>query len=154
MENKTEKTLKVTSSAFDHEGIIPSKYTCEGEDVNPPLQIDGIPAGTSSLAIIMEDPDAPNGTFDHWLVWNIPPATNIIGGDSVPGICGKNGSGDTGYYGPCPPSGVHRYYFYVYALDMKLNLDRGADKAALKAAIEGHIMAAGVLMGRYGKTGL
>ena len=149
MENNA-KTLKISSSAFDHEGVIPSKYTCEGEDVNPPLQIDQIPSGTRTLAIIMEDPDAPKGTFDHWLVWNIPPATNIIGGDSIPGICGKNGGGQNGYYGPCPPSGVHRYYFYVYALDKSLDLEGGADKAALKAAIEGHVLAEGVLMGRYG----
>jgi len=154
MENNTVKTLKITSSAFDHEGVIPSKYTCEGEEVNPPLQIDQIPSGTQTLAIIMEDPDAPNGTFDHWLVWNIPAATNIIGGDSVPGISGKNGGGQSGYYGPCPPSGVHRYYFYVYALDTTLDLDGGADKAALKAAIAGHVIAEGVLMGRYEKKGL
>jgi Raf kinase inhibitor-like YbhB/YbcL family protein len=154
MENNTAKTLKISSSAFDHEGVIPSKYTCEGEEVNPPLQIDQIPPETQTLAIIMEDPDAPKGTFDHWLVWNIPAATNIIGGDSVPGISGKNGGGQTGYYGPCPPSGVHRYYFYVYALDTTLDLDGGADKAALKAAIEGHVIAEGVLMGRYEKKGL
>ncbi|WP_238430282.1 YbhB/YbcL family Raf kinase inhibitor-like protein [Chitinophaga agri] len=154
MENNTAKTLKITSSAFDHEGVIPLKYTCEGEEVNPPLQIEQIPEGTKTLAIIMEDPDAPNGTFDHWLVWNIPPASSMIGGDSVPGICGKNSGGNCNYYGPCPPSGTHRYYFHVYALDVKLDLDGGADKAALKAAIEGHVIAEGVLMGTYGKKGL
>lgn len=145
--------LKISSTAFDHDGVIPSRYTCEGEEVNPPLQIDKIPAGTKTLAIIMEDPDAPNGTFDHWVVWNIPP-TSLIGGDSVPGECGKNGSGKTGYYGPCPPSGEHRYYFYVYALDEELKLESGADKAALQQAMEGHILAEGVLMGRYQKHGL
>ncbi|MBW8684586.1 YbhB/YbcL family Raf kinase inhibitor-like protein [Chitinophaga rhizophila] len=154
MENNTKITLKVTSSAFNHEGMIPAKYTCEGEEVNPPLQIDQIPSGTRSLVIIMEDPDAPNGTFDHWLVWNIPPASAMIGGDSVPGICGKNGGGNTGYYGPCPPSGQHRYFINVYALDTMLELEGGADKAALRSAMEGHIVAEGVLMGKYGKTGL
>lgn len=153
MENNTKGSLKITSTAFDHEGTIPSRYTCQGEEVNPPLQIDNIPHGTATLAIIMEDPDAPNGTFDHWLVWNIPPA-NTIAADTVPGICGKNGSGKSGYHGPCPPSGIHRYYINVYALDTELSLDGGADKAALQAAMESHVIAEGVLMGRYQKKGL
>lgn len=153
MENKVTGSFKVSSTAFDHEGVIPSKYTCEGEDVNPPLQIEQIPAGTKTLAIIAEDPDAPNGTFDHWVIWNIPP-TNLIGGDSVPGVCGKNGSGKTGYYGPCPPSGFHRYYFHVYALDTELDLENGAEKAALQQAMQGHILGESVLMGRYQKHGL
>jgi len=153
MENNTKGSLKITSTAFDHEGTIPSRYTCQGEEVNPPLQIENIPSGTATLALIMEDPDAPNGTFDHWLVWNIPPAS-AIAADTVPGICGKNGSGNNGYYGPCPPSGIHRYYINVYALDTELSLDGGADKAALQAAMEGHVIAEGVLMGRYQKKGL
>jgi Raf kinase inhibitor-like YbhB/YbcL family protein len=153
MENNTRGSLKISSTAFNHEGLIPSKYSCEGEEVNPPLQIEQIPPAAETLAIIMEDPDAPNGTFDHWLVWNIPPI-NLIAGDTVPGICGKNGGGKTGYYGPCPPSGIHRYYFYVYALDTELDLEGNADKRALKAAMEGHILAEGVIMGRYQKHGL
>jgi Raf kinase inhibitor-like YbhB/YbcL family protein len=153
MESNATGSLKISSTAFDHEGVIPSKYTCEGEEVNPPLQIDQIPAGAKTLAIIVEDPDAPNGTFDHWLVWNIPP-TKLIGGDVTPGICGKNGGGKTGYYGPCPPSGFHRYYFHVYALDAEIDLEGGADKTALQQAMQGHILAEGVLMGRYQKHGL
>lgn len=153
MESNTTSSLKISSTAFDHEGVIPSKYTCEGEEVNPPLQIDQIPADAKTLAIIVEDPDAPNGTFDHWLVWNIPP-TKLIGGDVTPGICGKNGGGKTGYYGPCPPSGFHRYYFHVYALDTELDLEGGADKTSLQQAMQGHILAEGVLMGRYQKHGL
>lgn len=153
MESNSTSSLKISSTAFDHEGVIPSKYTCEGEEVNPPLQIDQIPATAKTLAIIVEDPDAPNGTFDHWLVWNIPP-TKLIGGDVTPGISGKNGGGKTGYYGPCPPSGFHRYYFHVYALDTELDLEGGADKASLQQAMQGHILAEGVLMGRYQKHGL
>jgi Raf kinase inhibitor-like YbhB/YbcL family protein len=144
------KGLEVRSTVFSQNGHIPPVYTCEGEDINPPLEISNIPAGTKTLAIIMEDPDAPMGTFDHWLVWNIPPNA-AIAERSNPGISGTNSFGKTGYGGPCPPSGVHRYYFRVYALDAELNLLAGADKRTLQQAMEGHILSQGELMGQYQK---
>ena len=152
MENKKTGILIISSHAFENGGIIPSKYTCSGEDINPPLQVTEIPEGTKTLAIIVEDPDAPKGTFDHWLTWNIPPE-NPVEENRTPGISGTNGAGKTGYYGPCPPSGYHRYYFYVFALDSSLDLKAGANKKALKAAMEPHILAKGSLMGRYQKIG-
>jgi Raf kinase inhibitor-like YbhB/YbcL family protein len=145
-------TLIISSPAFENEGDIPSKYTCDGEEINPPLNVDNIPEGTQTLAIIAEDPDAPKGTFDHWLVWNIPPES-IIEENRIPGISGKNGAGKTGYHGPCPPSGSHRYYFYVFALDSSLDLPGGADKKTLKGAIEPHLLAKGTLMGREKNKG-
>jgi len=150
MANEKRSSLVVSSPAFVNEGNIPSKYTCDGEDINPPLHIDNIPEGTQSLAIIVEDPDAPRGTFDHWLAWNIPPE-KIIEENRIPGISGKNGAGKTGYHGPCPPSGYHRYYFYLFALDQSLDLPGGSGKTTLKSAMEQHILAEGTLMGRYKK---
>jgi Raf kinase inhibitor-like YbhB/YbcL family protein len=142
--------LVVQSVAFSHKGHIPPKYTCEGEDINPPLEISNIPDGTKSLAIIVEDPDAPRGTFDHWLVWNISPNT-AIGEKTNPGINGTNSFGKTGYGGPCPPSGSHRYFFKVYALNTDLDLPAGADKKALQEAMKDHILDEGGLMGLYQK---
>jgi Raf kinase inhibitor-like YbhB/YbcL family protein len=153
MEEEPIGDLAVTSSAFKNEESIPSKYTCDGEDFNPPLQIDFIPESAETLAIIMEDPDAPNGTFDHWLTWNIP-AENPIEENRIPGISGTNSAGKTGYYGPCPPSGEHRYYFHVFALDSNLDLEVGVDKEALQEAMQPHIVAKGTLMGRYRKKGI
>lgn len=146
---KTETTtLKVISTVFSHNGHIPSEYTCDGKDINPPFEITNIPEGTRSLALLMEDPDAPRGTFDHWLVWNISP-NEAIAEQTNPGISGTNDFGKTGYGGPCPPSGVHRYFFKVYALDTKLDLLAGADKDALLEAMTDHILAEGVIMGLY-----
>jgi Raf kinase inhibitor-like YbhB/YbcL family protein len=150
MKNESTGDLKITSAAFLHEGNIPSLYTCDGENINPPLHVGNLPEGAKTLAIIMEDPDAPNGTFDHWLAWNIPPE-NPIEENRPAGISGKNGGGKTGYYGPCPPSGIHRYYFYVFALDAHLSLKAGAGKKDLKDAMETHILAKGTLMGHYQK---
>jgi Raf kinase inhibitor-like YbhB/YbcL family protein len=143
--------LLVSSPAFKQEGSIPLKYSCEGEEINPPLNIANIPHGTQTLALIVEDPDAPKGTFVHWVAFNIPPFTNIKE-NSVPGISGINGAGMTGYHGPCPPSGSHRYYFTVYALDAELDLKAGSDKKALLDAMAQHILAKGSLMGRYQKA--
>jgi Raf kinase inhibitor-like YbhB/YbcL family protein len=148
MAANSTQVLIISSSAFENEGVIPSKYTCDGEEINPPLKIDQIPEGTKTLALIVEDPDAPNRTFDHWLVWNIP-LTNSINENSNPGISGTNSGGKTGYYSPCPPSGYHRYYFNVFALDRSLDLKAGENKTKLKAAMEPHILAQGSLMGRY-----
>ena len=142
--------LSVSSPAFKNEEPIPSKYTCDGENTSPPLQIDGIPQETKSLALIMDDPDAPKGTFDHWLVWNIEPVTVIAEG-SVPGMEGTNGFGKAAYGGPCPPSGTHRYFFKVYALGSNLDLPAGANKKTLEQAMQPHVLAEGTLMGKYSK---
>ena len=151
MATKKPGSLIISSSAFENEGSIPAKYTCEGEEINPPLHVDNIPDDTQTLAIIVEDPDAPKGTFDHWLVWNIPPEGSIEE-NRIPGISGINGAGKTGYYGPCPPSGSHRYYFHVFALDKSLDVEAGIRKGALQKAMEPHILAKGSFMGRYQRS--
>jgi Raf kinase inhibitor-like YbhB/YbcL family protein len=144
-------TLTISSPEFNHEGNIPEKYTCEGENINPPLTIKGLPEETVSLALIMEDPDAPGGIFDHWAVWNIRPA-EMIEEDSMPGMTAKNSKGDNRYTGPCPPSGTHRYFFKIYALDTLLDLDENeADKKIIEHALQNHILAYGELMGLYKK---
>ncbi len=150
MANNEIDNLIITSPAFENEANIPAIYTCDGESINPPLMIAQMPEGTQSLAIILEDPDASKGTFYHWVVWNIPPSATIAE-NQMPGISGKNGAGKTGYVGPCPPSGSHRYYFNVFALDHYLELEPGADSKALEQAMEPHIIAKGSLMGRYQK---
>lgn len=142
------ETLNISSAAFQEAGVIPLKYTCDGQEVNPAIKIDNIPQGTKTLALIVEDPDAPNGTFDHWLVWNIEP-TDCIKENTSPGITGRNGAGKTNYHGPCPPSGYHRYFFNVFALDSELDLAQGADKKALQQAMGQHVLAKGTLMGRF-----
>jgi Raf kinase inhibitor-like YbhB/YbcL family protein len=150
MGSKEKGHLVVSSPVFDNEGEIPARYTCDGDNINPPLVVDQIPKDTVSLVIIMEDPDAPNGTFDHWLVWNIPPKPGISE-NSNPGINGMNGKGKTGYHGPCPPYGTHRYYFHVYALDTSLDLSPKTDKEILRDLIQPHVLAEGSLLGMYGK---
>jgi Raf kinase inhibitor-like YbhB/YbcL family protein len=142
--------LKIDSPAFKNEEPIPSQYTCEGENINPPLTIGDIPAGTKSLALIVEDPDAPNGTFYHWLAWNIPVGNRIDQNCNV-GVSGKNDFGNPGYGGPCPPSGTHRYFFRVYALDAELTLTEGSDKKQLLEAIDEHLLAMGEIMAKYEK---
>jgi len=138
----------VKSPAFENNKLIPSKYTCDGEDVSPPLTIEGIPEKTKSLALIMEDPDAPAGLFIHWLVWNIP-LTDEIQENSVPGTEGLNTNKKNSYHGPCPPGGTHRYYFKVYALDTPLNLGALSEKKVLENAMQNHILAQGELIGLY-----
>lgn len=142
--------MTITSAAFQNEGRIPAVYTCEGDGINPPLDIKHIPHETQSLALIMEDPDAPNGTFDHWVVWNIPNKQFIEEGTN-PGINGLNSGGKTGYYPPCPPSGEHRYFFYLFALDTMLDITPGSDKETLLEAMENHILGKAGLMGRFQK---
>lgn len=146
----SENKLKVYSTVFSHNGHIPPEYTCDGKNINPPIEVDNLPEGTKTLALIMEDPDAPRQTFDHWVVWNISPAEAITE-ESVPGISGTNSFGHTGYGGPCPPSGAHRYFFRVYALDKKLDLIAGATKEELHESMHDHILAQGELMGYYQK---
>ena len=152
MEKQKEKivNLAIRSMAFDHNGHIPSKYTCEGENCNPPLGITDTPPQTKSLALIMEDLDAPRGIFVHWLVWNLAPH-NSITEKTNQGISGTNSFGKIGYGGPCPPSGTHRYFFRVFALDTTLDMEAGADKDALIEAMKDHIIAKGEIMGLYSK---
>jgi Raf kinase inhibitor-like YbhB/YbcL family protein len=145
--------MKITSSAFAQGGNIPSKFTCDGADTNPPLRLEGAPAEAKSLALIVDDPDAPIGLFTHWLVWNIDPKTTVIEENSAPSnaIQGKNDFGRTGYGGPCPPSGTHRYFFKIFALDRQLDLPAGSKRAQFDAEMRGHIIGQGELMGRYSR---
>ncbi|RJP20395.1 MAG: YbhB/YbcL family Raf kinase inhibitor-like protein [Candidatus Abyssobacteria bacterium SURF_5] len=152
--------MQIKSSAFEEGGTIPKKYTCEGQDVSPPLSWSDPPNGTKSLALIADDPDAPMGTWVHWVLYGlapdvtrlsegVPPDNEVLGGARQ----GRNDFGNIGYGGPCPPPGrPHRYYFKLYALDMKLSLAPGARKAELLKAMEAHILAEGQLMGRYGRS--
>lgn len=148
--------IAITSNAFDEGGLIPSKYTCDGVDVSPPLRWDGIPEGAASIALICDDPDAPMGTWVHWVLFNLPArakelAENITTDETLTDGTrqGINDFGKIGYGGPCPPSGTHRYFFKIYALDTQLDLATGADKSQLLEAMEGHILAQGQLMGKY-----
>lgn len=143
--------LMVSSPAFTANGYIPAKYTCEGSNINPPLKIDAVPPGTQSLVLIVDDPDAPNKTFDHWIVWNILNLREIPE-NTIPGAEGKNGSGKGGYKGPCPPTGIHHYHFKVYALNVLLTIVADSDKQAVEKAMEGHILAQGELVGLYKKA--
>jgi len=140
--------LRVSSPIFQNNQFIHPKYTCDGDDVNPPLRIEGIPGEAQALVLIVDDPDAPMGTWDHWVVWNIPPVERIEE-NSVPGIQGLNDFNRHSYGGPCPPSGTHRYFFKVYALDMKLNLDPNSRKKDVEKAMKGHILAEGRIVGLY-----
>lgn len=145
-----EAKIKVSSTAFAESTEIPAKYTCDGENVSPPLRFDHLPETAKSLALIVDDPDAPAGTWDHWVVWNMEPEKELSE-NSVPGEEGLNSFKQRHYGGPCPPSGTHRYFFKVYALDSKLDLDKNSGKKDLEKAMEGKILAAGELMGVYSK---
>jgi Raf kinase inhibitor-like YbhB/YbcL family protein len=142
------RALNITSPAFKPDGNIPSRYTCDGADVNPALEIKGVPEGAKSLVLMVEDPDAPGGTWLHWLVWNIP-VTHHIKEREVPGNQGLNDFGRNDYGGPCPPSGSHRYFFKVYALDDVLNLREGSRRKEVEKNMRDHILAYGELMGVY-----
>jgi Raf kinase inhibitor-like YbhB/YbcL family protein len=144
--------MKITSSAFQEGGNIPSKFTCDGADSSPSLQISEVPSGAKSVALIVDDPDAPSGLFTHWTVWNISAQNSTIAEGSTPkGTQGTNDFGKSGYGGPCPPSGTHRYYFRIFALDRELDLASGAKRSQLDAAMKGHVVAQGMLMGRYSR---
>ncbi len=144
--------MNITSSAFQQGGNLPSKFTCDGSDTSPPLQISSIPSNAKSLVLIADDPDAPGGLFTHWLVWNIPPQTNSIAeGSSPKGVQGANDFGKSGYRGPCPPPGTHRYSFKILALDRELDLRTGAKRAQVDSAMKGHVIAQGELVGRYAR---
>ncbi len=146
-------TLKITSPVFKHNDRIPSKFTCDGADINPPLLVENVPAGTQSLSLIVDDPDAPRGTWVHWVVWNIAPDTKEIKEHTVPSGAqqGVNDFRKTSYGGPCPPSGTHRYFFKLYALDVKLNIDRNTNKAGLEKAMSGHILGQAEMIGLYAR---
>jgi Raf kinase inhibitor-like YbhB/YbcL family protein len=145
------KKLSVKSPAFENNKLIPVKYTCDGADVNPPLTIEGVPQETKTLVLIVDDPDAPMGTWDHWIVWNIPP-TSKIEENMVPGTEGMGSYRKHAYGGPCPPYGTHRYFFKVYALDTQLDLKSNSTKKDVEKAMEGHILAEGELVGLYRRS--
>lgn len=147
-------TLKISSPVFPHNGRIPPKYTCDGADVNPPLIIENVPTGAQSLSLIMDDPDAPAGTWVHWLIWNIEPSIKELKENSVPrgASQGITDFRTAKYGGPCPPSGTHRYFFKLYALDTILNLNNHASKPVLEQAMKGHILAQTELIGQYART--
>jgi len=150
---KPAKGLNVTSSAFTNNGMIPTKYSCLGQEASPPLTFGDIPAGTKSLALVVHDPDAPmKGGFTHWVIWNIDPATPSIPENYKNDDEGLNGMKQKGYKGMCPPEGTHHYHFMVYALDVKLNIDKKTDKAALEKVMIGHILAQGDLVGTFNKS--
>ena len=151
-------SMILTSSAFANGQSIPAKYSCVGKEVSPPLAWSEVPAGVKSFALIMDDPDAPMGTWVHWVMYNISAATNnfpeaVPSGGQLPdgSLQGKNSSGNLGYNGPCPPSGTHRYFFKLYALDAMLTLSAGASKGQLLSAMQGHILAQGELMWTFSK---
>lgn len=150
--------FSLSSTAFEHESSIPERYTCDDEDISPDLSWSDLPDGTSSLVLIMDDPDAPAGTWVHWVLFNIP-ATVARLEESVPdderlpsgAVHGQNSWGDLGYGGPCPPSGTHRYFFRLYALDENLDLGPGATKEQVLSAMKDHILGEAELMGRYSR---
>jgi Raf kinase inhibitor-like YbhB/YbcL family protein len=144
--------MKITSSAFQQGANIPSKFSCDGANTSPPLEVADAPSGAKSLVLIVDDPDAPSGLFTHWAVWNISPQASTIAEGSTPkGVQGTNDFGKSGYGGPCPPSGTHRYYFKIFALDRQLDLPFGAKRGKLDEAMRGHVIAQGELMGRYSR---
>jgi Raf kinase inhibitor-like YbhB/YbcL family protein len=144
--------MRITSPEFKHNESIPRKFTCQGEDVSPALVIEGIPEGAKSLALIVDDPDAPMGMWVHWVVYDIP-VTARVEEKGIPGKQGMNDFGRLDYGGPCPPSGTHRYFFKIYALDGLLNLEEGINKKQLEGAMQGHILDQAELIGLYKKTG-
>jgi len=146
-----EKPMRIWSPAFAENAKIPSQYTCDGQDVNPPLYVEHVPSNARSLALIVDDPDAPAGTWVHWVMWNIDGSTREIAGGSVPkgAFEGINDFRKNGYGGPCPPSGTHRYFFKLYALDTILDLPKKAVKADLERAMKTHIVGQAEMVGRY-----
>lgn len=148
---KNMGNLSLTSSVFKNGEVLPSLYTCDGKDTNPPLEIFGILEEAKSLVLIMDDPDATGGeTWDHWIVFNMWPTTKIIKqGEEPEGVHGKNSWGKTGYGGPCPPNGRHRYFFKLYALDTILDLEDGATKKKVEEAMNGHVLDKAELIGLY-----
>lgn len=143
--------MQLASQEFSNLQMIPAKYTCKGNNINPPLEISGVPTATKSLALTVIDPDAPHGDFTHWLIWDIPPSIQKIDANSAPhqATQGANGTGAIGYTGPCPPSGTHRYIFSLYALDTMLNLATSIKADELISALKGHILEKAELVGTF-----
>jgi Raf kinase inhibitor-like YbhB/YbcL family protein len=153
----TTAAMTITSPAFSAGGLIPVKYSCDGENINPPLLFNDIPERATSLVLLMDDPDVPknlkpDGVFDHWVMYNIPSGNaQVKEGTAPPGIQGKNGAGATKYTGPCPPGKEHRYFFKLYALDTDLAFNEAPTKALVEQAMQGHIVGQAELMGRYNR---
>lgn len=150
---RAAEPMQISSPAFANGGMIPAKFTADGSDISPPLEIRNVPPAAKSLVLIVDDPDAPRGTWNHWLLWNIDPAATTIAENSTPAgaAAGRNDFGETRYRGPSPPSGTHRYFFRLLALDSKSSVPSGASRAELDQAVRGHVLAEAVLMGRYGR---
>jgi Raf kinase inhibitor-like YbhB/YbcL family protein len=152
MSSLTPTTMRITSPAFGHNQPIPPKYTCDGQDIIPPLDFGDIPTGTKSLVLILDDPDAPSGVWDHWIVFDMPGDTQgVAEGQEPAGTHGKNSANTLTYGGPCPPNGQHRYFFKLYALDTLLGLKAGAKKTEVEAAMQGHILDQAELIGLYSR---
>lgn len=157
--NNLEKNmaLQISSPQFEDGGNIPSKYTCDGDNTNPEFNMNGVPEGAISLALIMDDPDVPtnlreDGMWDHWIVFNIPPQTTKVDENSEPeGVHGSGTAGNANYRGPCPPDREHRYFFKLYALDTMLDLPEGVSKKEVEDAMKGHIIEQAELVGKYNK---
>lgn len=143
--------MRINSPEFTNGNPIPPQYTCDGIDINPPLEISEVPKNAKSLALIVDDPDAPVGTWVHWLLWNITASTTLINEHYVPAgaVEGTTSSGKTGWGGPCPPNGVHRYFFRLFALDTELSIPTTSTRLELESAMNGHILEQAELMGTY-----
>lgn len=147
--------MRLSSPAFEHDGAIPRKYTCEGDNVSPPLRLSGVPDGVESLVLIMDDPDVPlalreDGMWDHWIIYDIPPdLRRLEEGEEPPGTHGLGTADNLDYFGPCPPDIEHRYYIRIYALDTRLNLPERASKQQVEQTMQGHVVDQAELMGRY-----
>lgn len=155
-DNNSQSTMVIQSDVFEPEGLIPAKFTCDGDNVSPPLVFSGVPENAESLVLIIDDPDVPktirpDGMWTHWLVWNMPAEIAGVAEGALPeGVIGRNSSGAKQYGGPCPPDREHRYFFKLFALDTILDLDANSvSQADLENAMTGHILAEAQLMGRY-----
>ncbi|MFH1414302.1 MAG: YbhB/YbcL family Raf kinase inhibitor-like protein [Candidatus Omnitrophota bacterium] len=144
--------MQITSPEFKHNQLIPRKFTCQGDDLNPALIIENTPEGSKSLVLIVDDPDAPMGNWDHWIVYDIEPGISRVEENSIPGKQGMNDFKRLDYGGPCPPSGTHRYFFKIYALDAMLNLEEGVSKEEIEEVMQGHILDKAELVGLYKKS--
>ena len=152
---KKRMAFSISSPAFKHQGFLPSRYTCDGDGISPPLRFQGVPEKAQNLVLMMEDPDVPkvirmDGVWEQWVVWNIPPATQSIAENRIPpGVIGKNTDGGSAYYPACPPDREHRYFFKAYSLDVLLELPTDSDKKRVIKAMKGHILARAELVGCY-----
>ncbi len=146
--------MRIESPAFSHEGVIPVRYTCDGDNISPPLAFFDIPERSQSLALVVDDPDAPLKVWTHWVVWNIRPDTATVAEGEIPagGVEGMTDFGKRRWGGPCPPSGTHRYFFTLYALDTILDIDPASEKEDVEQAMEGHVIEKAELMGLYQRT--